>query len=402
MLIRDGATLNEIGGAAEGEGNVISGNRGDIFPFSGGVLIYDKGTSTNRVCGNLIGPSADTTRALRNGSAGVIIGNGAIFNVIGGTNAAEANIISGNGSGSYTPGLGRGVHIFGRETGYNRVIGNYIGSTPAGATTVTNAGHGVVICDEARHNEIGGNTPESGNIISFNEGHGVLVNGPNSRFNLVRHNSFYDNDSLGIAVTDSAQENIVPPRLTAVTTNFVSGDDAPPEGTVDIYLAAPDPSGAGEGRTLIGSATVAADGSFAVEVAPLNASDTVTAMVTDPYQNSSAFASNLAMGTVTEVEDEPGDRLPTRYSLAQNYPNPFNPDTRIEFSLPRNSDIKLTVFNMLGRTVKVLLEEPKEAGNHAVVWDGTAQNGESVSSGIYFYRLETAEFTTSKKMLLLK
>ncbi|MFZ5979702.1 MAG: T9SS type A sorting domain-containing protein [Candidatus Zixiibacteriota bacterium] len=401
VLIRNGASVNDVGGAAPGEGNIISGNRGDIFPFSGGVIIYDPGTSSNRVIGNLIGTSADTTRALRNGSAGVIIGNRAIFNTIGGTTPAEANIICGNGSGSYTSELGRGVHIYGEGTGYNKIIGNYIGTTPAGATAITNTGHGIVISD-AWYNEIGGQTLETGNIIGYNDGHGVLVTGSFSFSNLIRYNSFYNNDSLGIAVRDSAQENIAPPRLLEVTTNFVSGDNAPAYGTIDIYLADPDPSGTGEGRTHIGSGIVDADGSFTVEVPTLDISDTITTMVTDESGNSSAFSLNMARGVFTEVDSDADDALPTAYSLAQNYPNPFNPETRIEFSIPNNSDIKLTIFNMLGQNVKVLLEESRSAGTHTVSWDGTDQNGENVASGIYLYRLETEKFTTTKKMLLLR
>jgi len=402
VLLRYGAGHNFIGGGAESEGNIVSGNRGDIFPFNGGVIIYDVGTDYNLVAGNLIGTSLDTTRALRNGSAGVIVGNGASFNTIGGITAAEANIISGNGSGSYSPGLGRGVHVFGEGTRYNKIIGNYIGTSPAGATAIINIGHGLVVCDGARNNEIGGDNSESGNVFSLNEGHGVLISGSDTRYNLIRYNSFYENDSLGIALQDSAQENIMPPRLTNIATGMISGDGAPPYGIVDIYLADADISGSGEGRTFIGSDTADGDGMFDIAVTPLTSQDTVTAMVTDPTGNSSAFSLNLSMGLFTEIENETVDNLPGEFSLAQNYPNPFNPVTLIEFSLPKTSDIRLTVYNMLGQKVKVLLEEHRSAGTYSEVWDGTNRTGERVSSGIYLYRLETDNFTTTKKMLLLK
>ena len=310
VLLRYGAGHNFIGGAAYGEGNIISGNRGDIFPFNGGVIIYDIGTEYNLVAGNLIGTSLDTTRALRNGSSGVILGNGARYNTVGGTTAAEANIISGNGSGSYTPGLGRGVHVFGEGTRYNKIIGNYIGSSPAGATNTINIGHGLVVCDGARNNEIGGNSPESGNVFSYNDGHGVLLTGSDTRYNPVRYNSFFDNDSLGIALQDTAQSDIVPPRLTNVSIGRVTGDGAPPFGVVDIYLADSDISGSGEGRTFIGSDTADGDGLFDIAVTPLTSLDTVTAQVTDPEGNSSEFSLNLTMGVFTDIQKETDVNLP--------------------------------------------------------------------------------------------
>jgi len=94
--------------------------------------------------------------------------------------------------------------------------------------------------------------------------------------------------------------------------------------------------------------------------------------------------------------------LPGNYTLQQNYPNPFNPETRIDFSLPEAAYVELKVYNILGKTVRVLASRQMTAGNHSVEWNGRDDNGENVSSGIYFYRLETSEITLSKKMVLLK
>jgi hypothetical protein len=92
-----------------------------------------------------------------------------------------------------------------------------------------------------------------------------------------------------------------------------------------------------------------------------------------------------------------GSGLPSRYELNQNYPNPFNPSTSISFSLPEASDVRLEVFNVLGRKVATLAEERFQAGDHTVHWDASA-----VSSGMYLYRLTARGFTETKKMLLLK
>ncbi len=94
--------------------------------------------------------------------------------------------------------------------------------------------------------------------------------------------------------------------------------------------------------------------------------------------------------------------LPTEYSLAQNYPNPFNPSTEIAFDLPKNAHVELSVFNILGQQVTNLLSGDMPAGSHQIMWDGTDSDGGAVASGIYFYRISTDDFSSSKKMLMLK
>ena len=89
--------------------------------------------------------------------------------------------------------------------------------------------------------------------------------------------------------------------------------------------------------------------------------------------------------------------IPTEYSLAQNYPNPFNPVTSIEYTVPRNAKVKLSVFNVLGQEVKVLVDGWKEVGYHKVQWDA-----HPMASGVYFYRLETEDFVSTKRCLLVK
>ncbi len=94
--------------------------------------------------------------------------------------------------------------------------------------------------------------------------------------------------------------------------------------------------------------------------------------------------------------------LPTQYELSNNYPNPFNPETHISFSLPAKSEVTLSVYNVLGQHVKALASGAFEAGTHEVVWDGTNDSGENVTSGIYLYRLEAGDYLETKKMVLLK
>lgn len=89
--------------------------------------------------------------------------------------------------------------------------------------------------------------------------------------------------------------------------------------------------------------------------------------------------------------------LPTQFSLNQNYPNPFNPSTNIKFELPKSSVVRLSVFDMLGREVSVLVNERRNAGVYEVKFDGS-----NLASGVYFYRLQAGDYVASKKMLVLK
>ncbi|RQW78538.1 MAG: T9SS C-terminal target domain-containing protein, partial [Geobacter sp.] len=89
--------------------------------------------------------------------------------------------------------------------------------------------------------------------------------------------------------------------------------------------------------------------------------------------------------------------VPTRYELSQNYPNPFNPETNIEFALPMSARVKLSVYNVLGQAVATLVDGQVEAGYHSVTFDGSY-----LTSGVYFYRLETGNTVLSNKMVLMK
>ncbi len=89
--------------------------------------------------------------------------------------------------------------------------------------------------------------------------------------------------------------------------------------------------------------------------------------------------------------------LPGKFELAQNYPNPFNPSTTIAYSIPARSDVNIKVYNNLGQLVATLFNGVNEAGTHEVSW-----NAASVSTGIYFYSINAGDFTSTKKMILLK
>jgi immune inhibitor A len=105
----------------------------------------------------------------------------------------------------------------------------------------------------------------------------------------------------------------------------------------------------------------------------------------------------------SEVEDQSDDDLlPHFYGLEQNYPNPFNPETKIEYRLKKDGWVKLEIFNVLGQKIRTLVDSYKEKGRNVIVWNGTDQEGRSLPSGIYFYRISTDKFQKTNKMILLK
>jgi hypothetical protein len=115
----------------------------------------------------------------------------------------------------------------------------------------------------------------------------------------------------------------------------------------------------------------------------------------------SGFYSFNVSPVPTDVND-PADDLPLDFSLSQNYPNPFNPTTMIGFSLPKLSQVKIEIFNVIGQTVATLADKRMDAGEHSIEWNGRDWSGNQVSSGVYFYRLTSDGFTQSKKMVLLR
>ncbi|MCF7741417.1 MAG: T9SS type A sorting domain-containing protein [Candidatus Marinimicrobia bacterium] len=114
----------------------------------------------------------------------------------------------------------------------------------------------------------------------------------------------------------------------------------------------------------------------------------------DDAGNESEYSESVSFNT-TSLKNE--NALPDDFALHQNYPNPFNPVTTIEFDLPVQSFVTITVYNLQGKTVTQLVKENKEAGFHTVRW-----NASDVASGTYFYQIKTKEYTSLKKMILIK
>ena len=90
------------------------------------------------------------------------------------------------------------------------------------------------------------------------------------------------------------------------------------------------------------------------------------------------------------------------FGLEQNSPNPLNPSTTIRYTLSKAADVRLTIYNMLGQQVRLLVNAVQVQGAYSVVWDGRTAFGQTVSSGLYFYRLEAGPNVSIRKMILAK
>lgn len=104
-----------------------------------------------------------------------------------------------------------------------------------------------------------------------------------------------------------------------------------------------------------------------------------------------------------ESEETEAVNLPGYFTLEQNYPNPFNPETTISFRVHKAGDVKLTIYNVLGQVVRVLVDKKVTAGHkEAVVWDGRNSAGSMVATGIYIYRIQQGHFAKTKRMIMVK
>jgi CSLREA domain-containing protein len=279
-----------IGGIGPADRNVISGNTKD------GVYIR---SNSNTLQGNYIGTNNSGTAALGNNGSAIHVCD-ANHNLIGGPGAG--NLLSGNG--------GHGVILAtGWEVNANNVIqGNKIGTDINGVSPIPNQRNGIYYVDGGG-SMVGGLGAGEGNISAYNGYAGIDVEGPdqfilgNAIFSngdrgvdinsnsVISQNSIYDNGSLGIVY--SGGQGTPPPVLSS--TNWISGS-ACANCVVEIFLAAPDPTGAGEGKEYLGSVTASSNGDFSIPLPsgfPFCGQVTATATNSDP--RTSQFSDNVTV-----------------------------------------------------------------------------------------------------------
>jgi hypothetical protein len=106
---------------------------------------------------------------------------------------------------------------------------------------------------------------------------------------------------------------------------------------------------------------------------------------------------SIYQGTDVVAVEDWDSTVPSQYKLAQNFPNPFNPNTNIQFQIPRDGHVTISVYNLLGEQVATLVDRNMKSGMHHVTFDAA-----QFSSGIYFYKIQASDFTQVKKMMLMK
>lgn len=99
----------------------------------------------------------------------------------------------------------------------------------------------------------------------------------------------------------------------------------------------------------------------------------------------------------TSIEETNSELIPKQFELFQNYPNPFNPSTKIEYAIPSDEFVNLTVYNVLGKTISTLVNEQKNTGSYEVIFDASL-----LSSGVYFYKLTAGKYVNIKKMVVIR
>ena len=290
VRIEAGASGTVVGGGSAGDGNVISGN-------TIGVFVTGAMTAGNLIQGNNIGTNAAGGGVLAN-VTGVRIEAGATGTVLGGPAGADRNLISGNTTG---------VIITGSGTTGNAVKGNRIGTDVGGSSPLPN-GAGVLIDAGASANSVGGIAAGEENVIAYNSGDGVRVQGASSTGNSIRGNSIHSNGAKGIENISGGNTELTPPTITAVGS---ANGTACANCQVDVFSDSAD-----EGRVYHGSTT--ANGSGAWSFGGAVVGPYITGTATNASGNTSEFSVPCAaVDSDCDTLPDAGDNCPFVANLDQ-------------------------------------------------------------------------------------
>jgi len=267
-----GATGNLIGGAGAGEGNIISGN-------GAGVYLVGPASDTT-IQGNYIGTDASGLTAIPNGTIGVWIN---ALSGAGGPSGSSIrnNVISGNAND--------GIELVASDI---LIEANVIGADASGAAPLPNAGAGIHLAQGSASGVPSTDNLVVENVIGHNGYQGVALCCADTIGNSMRRNSIFQNGELGI-YEGGANGSIDPPEITSVDADSVEGT-ACVGCTVEVFIADPDPSGFGEGKTFLGQG-VAMGGTFSIPISLICGE--VTATSTDASGNTSEFSANVTSGS---------------------------------------------------------------------------------------------------------
>jgi parallel beta-helix repeat protein len=372
VLFDDGSFGNRVGGNSAAERNIISGNVGY------GVFFYNNGTHDNRLINNYIGTDCNGNSAVAN-TAGIIIDGISYKNII------DGNVISGNTQ------VGVGINITGSDS--NVLVRNKIGVS-ASDTPLPNGMDGIRISQGPKQTVIGGSSAD-GNVIANNGGCGVYITNDNCKRNLISCNSFYNNGGLAIDLfspgvnandagdsDDGANGKLNFPVISSivqsgggVVVEGTLGTRQPEQCEVQLYRAATDPTGHGEGRDYLVSVTPSSNGDWSATLSGLSPNDYLTAIVIDAIGNTSEFSRcRNSQGTAGVGQTETTE--------IRVFPNP----ARGTLYIVGCEVVSSTVLDVAG---KVVMRFGKE----------TQLDVSKLSAGIYTIRIETLAGTVMRKFV---
>ena len=369
----------KIGGSEDStNGNLISGNQT-------GVLVTDS-CKNILIIGNRVGTNRTGTDTLGNTIAGI---------------AVEGNCDSARISDNLVAGNTEGILI--SESIHTLIANNAIGTDTLWNRNLANSYCGIMFDYYARDNVA------AGNCIGYGSRAGIMVFGAGSVRNRLTRNEISRNEQRGIETSFGANNSISPPTITSVTGTLVSGK-AGPGNTVEVFV-----DDSSQGRDYRGTVAANASGVFALPFSNPAGLGYVTATATDSAGNTSEFSVPYRIAT---VDVRVKTSMPAGFVLMQNYPNPFNPSTTIGFQVagfgsqnpgpgeqgfsikdPESGTrtVRLSVYDLLGREVALLMNEKKDPGNYTVTFDAGG-----LTSGVYFYRFQAGSFVETKKLVVLR
>jgi hypothetical protein len=344
VLFDDGSKGNIVGGLNPGERNILSGNSGY------GVFIYNMGTTNNFIIGNYIGTDPSGTTAVHNGIGIVIDGSSTAHTI-------ESNVISGN--------LQSGIAIHITLTNFHIIKKNKIGTDVSGTLPLPNGEDGIRIGEGPQYNVIG-DTLGGGNIIAFNGMNGVNIMDINDDHNRISGNSIFNNASIGIdlfppGVTindagdgdDGPNDNMNFPKIDTVIYNSGSGQttisgtlDTPfPElATIELFKAAVNHSGYGEGKIFLKTIHPDNFGNWSATLNGLSSGDYLTTTATDSSGNTSEFSTSWSAQGPAGIQ-----RLTDNSAIYTIYPNPFAGYFEIKTAHIDSAPIEIYLYDMEGK-----------------------------------------------------
>jgi hypothetical protein len=395
-------------------------NQGTIDLEHGLSLNFASANHANSGSFNLIGGSLTISQAASFSNTGIVaigsglevlVNNGNFDNqetgILAGDGTIEFNIFNASFSnaGIINPGMSPGaLTIIGDdlEQQPTSVINIEIESTASGDFDSLAIADAAILAGNLNLDLYNGYFPEVGDSIVFLSANSVTGNFDSLDLQIggIVFDTVSTSDAVALVCIQA--DNYDPTIDLDSTISF----DADNSAQVDLWTAADDPESP-DSLLAFGFTTdndslmVAVDSSTGVMTLTSDPAYAGTVelvvSVTDPQGGSAADTVLVTVIGAQAVDDEMGATLPKRFVLRQNYPNPFNASTVISYGLPYMSHVTIDVYNILGRKIETLVDGQQSAGNHQVVW-----KAKGISSGMYFYRIQTGEFTETKKMLLLK